>query len=88
MRVYTVAELEKLPNISLAHLSIYINLPKDYVCKVGSDYELYLLYNPTTKHVIVYSYWESSCYVDSAEDIQFNGHYDQINEYTASEKSS
>ena len=86
MRDYSVEELDKLPDLPLLHLSIYIEIPADYLCKVGKDYEPHLLYNPKTGHVIVYSYWESSCYGDSASDIQFNGHYSELISYKAKEK--
>jgi hypothetical protein len=88
MREYTISELEGLPDLpdSINHLRMYVNIPIGYACKIGKDYEPHLLYNTTTKHVLVMSYWESTCYGDSASDIQFNGHYDTVKDYTASEK--
>lgn len=88
MREYSASELEKLPDLpdSFNHLRMYANIPIGYTCKVGKDYEPHLLYNATTKHVIVLSYWESQCYGDSASDIQYNGHYSELVTYTAPEK--
>lgn len=85
MKEYTAPELEKLPDLPAGHLGMYVNVPKGYVCKVGEDFAPHLIFNPETKHVIVYYYWESSCYGDSASDIQFNGHYDELTSYTAGE---
>lgn len=86
MKEYSVVELEKLPDLSLGHISSYINVPKGYVCKIGGSFEPHVLFNPDTKHVLVYSYWESSCYGVSASDLQFNGHYSEVMAYTAPEK--
>jgi len=81
---YTKAEeLSKMPDLPLEHLSGYVNVPKGYVCKVANPHGTHLVYNPETKHVIVYSYHETRCYVDSASDVQYNGHYDQSMDFTA-----
>lgn len=82
MRHYTQKELNAMPNQDVGHLSMYIEIPKDYVLKLGLPWEDHLLYNPITNHAMIYYYYETECYVESASDIQYNGHYETSQNYT------
>ena len=84
MEQYTKAEeLNKLPDLPFDHLSSYVNVPKGYVCKVANLHGTHLVYNPETKHVIVYAYSETPCWIDSASDVQYNGHYKESMDFNA-----
>ena len=80
---YTAAELDAAPDLPLDHLAGYVSLPKGYVCKAGIDYSIQLIYHPETKHVMIYTYSETTGYGDSSTDIVYNGHYNLSEEYQA-----
>ena len=83
MNELTAQELIKMPDVNMDNLSMFVNVPKGYVCKRGKDWESFLIFNPDTNHVIIYYYYETTCYVSSASDEQANGHFNESQKYTA-----
>lgn len=67
----------------LAHVWMYVDRPKGWVCVDCSPFKSAIAWNPETKEVKYYRYHETKCYMDSASDTTYNGHYSEILNYVA-----
>ena len=80
---YTAAELDHMDDEDTSNFKMYNAILAGFKCKDSTPYGDHLFYNPETKEVIGYHYWESTGYGDSASDIVYNGHYSESFRYTA-----